>query len=109
MIVSFEKTFILDRFSLKWRPKLTQIQVQLSMKKSRKIWKTIFRGKMKNFCSTTSIIIPSVNMDSKEEEESAGEIETDDFFMDDDIDKVINEFLEETDFIDNEFSPLQEV
>jgi len=29
----------------------------------------------------------SVNMDSKEEEESAGEIETDDFFMDDDIDK----------------------
>ena len=28
-------------------------------------------------------------MDSKEEEESAGEIETDDFFMDDDIDKVI--------------------
>ena len=49
-------------------------------------------------------------MDSKEEEEeSAGEIETDDFFMDDDIDKVINEFLEETDFIDNEFSPLQEV
>jgi len=50
----------------------------------------------------------SVNMDSKEEE-SAGEIETDDFFMDDDIDKVINEFLEETDFIENEFSPLQEV
>lgn len=108
MIVSL-KTFILDRFSLKWRPKLTQIQVQLSMKKSRKIWKKIFRGKMKNFCSKTSIIIPSVNMDSKEEEESAGEIETDDFFMDDDIDKVINEFLEETDFIDNEFSPLQEV
>ena len=31
------KNVILDRFSLKWRPKLTQIQVQLSMKKLRKI------------------------------------------------------------------------
>ena len=63
---------------------------------------------MKNPSKTLTKLF-SVNMDSKEEEESGGEIETDDFFMDDDIDKVINEFLEETDFIDNEFSPLQEV
>ena len=69
----------------------------------------IFKGKiLKYFFSFKTTKYFSVNMDSKEEE-SAGEIETDDFFMDDDIDKVINEFLEETDFIENEFSPLQEV
>ena len=68
----------------------------------------IFKGKNIFFVSQTTTKNLSVNMDSKEEE-SAGEIETDDFFMDDDIDKVINEFLEETDFIENEFSPLQEV